>query len=470
MHLRGLRALAVASALCGIRSAAGRAPLLTDPPVLASVGGVLSGTLTVAPGTVTVAGKRVETTLYDGRYVPPVLRMQPGDRVRLRLVNASADQTNLHYHGFTVTPLLGGDDAFLDVRPGASFDYDFQLPAHHAQGLYWYHPHLHTLVNREIAEGLSGGIVVGDVLAPFPALSGITQRLMLLKDLKIRHGVIVLDPDPSGRTLRTINGLFRPRIGIRPGELQLWRIGNLGANIFYRLKLPRHVFYVIAQDGRPRTQLVGTKELVIPPAGRYEVLVRGARPGTYRLRTTSFDTGPVGDRYPGQVLATVVSRGPAVANPIPLPPTMPAVPDLRALTLTGRRTVVFANGGKNLPFHFTIDGQIYDHDRVDTQVTLGAVEEWTVRNTSKELHVFHIHQTYFQVTEVNGVAQPFVGYEDTVTVPAATNATTPGEVKMIIPFTDPAIVGRFVYHCHIAQHADQGMMANIEVVAPPATP
>jgi FtsP/CotA-like multicopper oxidase with cupredoxin domain len=80
--------------------------------------------------------------------------------------------------------------------------------------------------------------------------------------------------------------------------------------------------------------------------------------------------------------------------------------------------------------------------------------------------VFHIHQTYFQVTEVNGVPSPFTGYADTVTLPAATSATAPGEVKMIIPFTDPVIVGRFVYHCHIAQHADQGMMANIEVVPP----
>ena len=448
-------------------------PPLANPPELASRDGVLSGTLTVAPGEVVLGRKHFETTLYNGQYIPPLLRVQPGDQVRLRLANGSREPTNIHYHGFTVTPQEGGDDAFLDVKPGMAFDYDFPIPVHHMAGLYWYHPHLHPMVNREIAGGLSGGIVMGDVLAPFPELRGIVERILLLKDLKVRHGVVVLDPDPSGKTIRTINGLLKPRIDIAPGELQFWRIGNIGANIFYRLKLPGHLFAVIGVDGRLQNQIVTTKELVIPPGGRYEVLVRGAKPGRYPLRALPFETGRGGDRYPGQQLATVVSRGPQVAAPVGLPAALPAVPDLRALPGTRERTVVFANAGADLPFHFTIDDRIYDHNRIDTTVTLGDVEQWTVRNTSTELHVFHIHQTYFEVVAIDGMPQPFTGYQDTVTLPAATRRAgivVPSEVKMIIPFTDPEIVGKFVYHCHIAQHADQGMMANIEVVAPAASP
>jgi FtsP/CotA-like multicopper oxidase with cupredoxin domain len=444
---------------------------LSNPAEIASENGVLAASLTVAPGEVTVGRRHVRTVLYDGQYMPPLLRVQPGDRIRLHLVNQSTWPTNLHYHGFNVTPLGAGDNVFLTVRPNTAFDYDFRIRGDHSQGLYWYHPHLHPMVNPEIADGLSGGIIVGDPLAPFPALEGITERVMLLKDLKVRHGFVVQDPDPSGRTLRTVNGLLRPRVDIRPGELQFWRIGNIGANIFYRLKLPRHVFYVIGQDGRPKNQIVETKELLIPPAARYEVLVRGAKPGRYPLRALPFDTGRGGDRYPGQLLATVVSAGPRVPDPVPLPTTLPAVPDLRTLPVTGRRVVKFGDGTGPLAFHFTIDDKIYDHNRIDTTVRLGDVEEWTVQNTSTELHVFHIHQTHFQVTEVNGVAQAFTGYQDTVTLPVATRhggQRVPGEVKMIIPFTDPEIVGTFVYHCHIAQHADQGMMANIEVVMPGA--
>jgi FtsP/CotA-like multicopper oxidase with cupredoxin domain len=481
VHLRRGRrdpssAWSTALLLVALVAGAGRAGAdpwvpLRNPAEIASENGVLSASLTVTPGDVVVGRKHVHTILYDGQYMPPLLRVQPGDRIRLHLVNQSTSPTNIHYHGFNVTPLGAGDNAFLSVPPNGAFDYDFHIPPDHAEGLYWYHPHLHPMVNPEIADGLSGGIIVGDPLAPFPGLKGITERVMLLKDLKVRHGFVVQDPDPSGPTLRTINGLLRPRVDIRPGELQFWRIGNIGANIFYRLKLPRHVFYVIAQDGRRKNQLVATKELLIPPAARYEVLVRGARPGRYPLKALPFDTGKGGDRYPGQRLATVVSAGRAVADPIPLPTALPPVPDFRSLPITGRRLVKFGEGTGLLAFHFTIDDNIYDHNRIDTTVKLGDVEEWTVQNTSTELHVFHIHQTQFQVTEINGVAQPFIGQQDTVTLPFATRQggqLVPGEVKMIIPFTDPEIVGKFVYHCHIAQHADQGMMANIEVVSPGA--
>ena len=67
------------------------------------------------------------------------------------------------------------------------------------------------------------------------------------------------------------------------------------------------------------------------------------------------------------------------------------------------------------------------------------------------------------MTEINGVRQPFTGYQDTVNLPIATKKG-PGEIKIRIPFTNPLIVGKFVYHCHIVQHSDLGMMANIEVV------
>ena len=188
--------------------------------------------------------------------------------------------------------------------------------------------------------------------------------------------------------------------------------------------------------------------------------MRGARPGRYKLVARQFSTGPDGDQYPPQLLATVASSG-AQAPEIPLPTSFPPITDLRDRRIDARRQIDFADQGDG----FTINGQMYDHNRIDTTVPLGNVEEWTIRNTSRELHVFHIHQTDFQVVEINGVAQRFTGYQDTVSLPFKTKRG-PGTVKVIIPFTNPVIVGKFVYHCHIVQHADQGMMANIEVVAP----
>ena len=274
----------------------------------------------------------------------------------------------------------------------------------------------------------------------------------------------MLDPDPAGPTVRTINGLYQPEIDIAPEELQFWRIGNIGANIYYKLSFDKKVpFYIIAIDGNLQNRIIETSDLVIPPASRYELLVRGPKKGKYKLRAEKFTTGPGGDSYPHQELATLISSG-NTANPIiPLPGKFPPVTDLSGETPNVKRQVVFNDTSD--PNVFVIDNQVYDHNRIDQTVMLGDLEEWTVQNASQELHVFHIHQTDFQVTEINGVRQPFTGYQDTVSLPVASKKG-PGEVKIRIPFTNPLIVGEFVYHCHIVQHADQGMMANIEVISP----
>jgi FtsP/CotA-like multicopper oxidase with cupredoxin domain len=111
-----------------------------------------------------------------------------------------------------------------------------------------------------------------------------------------------------------------------------------------------------------------------------------------------------------------------------------------------------------------ICGRVMDDNRVDQTVRLGDTEEWTVVNTDQQYHSFHIHQTAFLVTEVNGVRRSEDGLRDTFSVPPAT-VEGPGVLKVVIPFTDPVIVGRFVYHCHAVDHEDKGMMGVVEVVA-----
>lgn len=461
---RGGWLLAVALLLgCGGGSSGPPVPF-ANPPEISSHDGVLAATLTVEPAELTVAGERVRfEALYDGLYMPPVLRVQPGDVVRLEIANDGPMSTNVHYHGLAVSPLGAGDNVFIDIPSMTAFRYDMPIPADHPSGLFWYHPHFHPEVNHQIAGGLSGGLIVGDILAPFPQLADIPERILLLKDLKTKHGAPEPDPDPTGPTRRTVNGLYQPRITMRPGQLEFWRIGNIGANIYYQLKLDGVRFYVIAQDGNLQNQALETETLLLPPGKRLEVLVYGPAGGGVRtLRAERYDTGPDGDHYPAQRLASVASRGEAVA-PIPIPSSFPVVPDLRDHAIDRQRTIVFADDPDGNGF--TINGKAYDHHCVDTVVELGAVEEWTIENTSQESHVFHIHQLDFQVTAVNGVPQPFVGYQDTVNLPPA-SAAGPSVVTAIVPFDNPVIVGEFVYHCHIVQHADQGMMANIQVVDP----
>jgi FtsP/CotA-like multicopper oxidase with cupredoxin domain len=113
---------------------------------------------------------------------------------------------------------------------------------------------------------------------------------------------------------------------------------------------------------------------------------------------------------------------------------------------------------------FFINHNTFDPKRVDVKVPLGSTEEWTIRNSSEELHVFHLHQVRFQVLSVNGRPVPFSGLVDTVNVPIH------GELRIRVAFTDPIIVGRFMFHCHILEHEDKGMMSQIEVYDPRTGP
>lgn len=437
-------------------------PAFVDPPSLTSSEGELEVTLEAAPSTVTVARKTVTANVFNGEYTVPVLRLSQGDTLRVQQINHMPEwDMNFHSHGVTTTPLLNGDNVFVVVDPNSTFETEIPIPMGHPSGMFWFHPHVHGFVNNTLSNGMAGALIIGDILEPFPELAGITEHVMMLKDLKVRKRQVVEDPDPSGKTTRTINGQYKPVITIAPGELQFWRVGNFSANIFYNLELPGVTFNVIAIDGNLQNQLHSTDELLIPPGGRVEMLVRGpAKRGKYKLKAKKFKTGPSGDKYPKQLMATLRVTGDPVTPQVPLPTKFPTVPDLREQKVDMTREVVFDDTDD--PNVFVIDGQVYDEDRIDQPVQLGDLEEWTIQNASTEFHVFHIHQGDFQVVSINGVEQEFRGYQDVVNLPVA-EGSVPGEVVMRIKFDPPIIVGKYVYHCHIVQHEDQGMMGNVLV-------
>lgn len=430
----------------------GRAPAFREPSSISSRDGVLAVTLRPTRSRISIGNREAVTEVYNGSYTPPTLRARPGDVIRLRLVNQLGEPTNMHTHGLHVSPAGNSDNIFLIVGPGQTQDFEFRIPANHPPGLFWYHPHAHHFSNEQVKNGMSGALIIEGLLDPFAALRGVKERVLLLKDIQLEDGHVA-DRSIGVGTTRTVNGLVDPTLAVRPGETELWRIGNVGANLYYRLRLDGHRFYQVARDGNRLARIVPTDELFIPPGGRIEVLVQGGEPGVHTLRTLAMNTGPAGNQYPAAVLATVRVEGkPAV--PRTLPRRLLPVKDLRG-KVTGRRTVVFSetpDGNVEM-----IDGKTFDPDRIDTRVKLGAVEEWTIRNESDELHDFHIHQGGFQLLEVNGKPQPLDGYYDTVNLPIRS------EIKIIIPFTDPVTVGKFVYHCHLLAHEDKGMMATIVV-------
>ncbi len=441
--------------------AAGPDRLASDPSGLAelhSSGGVLTATLVAQAGKIHVGGLELDGMTYNGQYAGPVLRVRPGDRLRIRLVNKLAEPTNLHFHGIRGAPVGNGDNAHIAVPPGGSFAYDLQVPLTQPPGLYWYHAHLHGISENQVMRGLSGALVIeGEAEA-----SGMAEQLFVLKDMAFDDdtGNPAIDDDLHG-LVQSINGELLTERSMRPGEAQIWRFSNQSANRVFHVAVSGHRFRIVAEDGAASADGRTADVLDILPAARVEAVVVGGAPGSYDIISKGAMTGTGAARTRDRVLGHLtVASEPAETASVPTPAQLPR--DLRDAAIDARRTVVFTQTStlQASAQQFFVDGKTFDPGRVDTRVPLGHIEEWTVRNESDDFHAFHIHQLGFQVVAINGRPVPFTGERDTVRVPER------GDVTIRLAFTDPLIVGRFMYHCHVLKHEDKGMMAQIEVYDP----
>jgi len=440
-------------------------PRFVTPPVYQSAGGVLAVTMEAKPTQVLLGTQVIEGATYNGSYGGPVLRLRPGDTLRMHLVNHLPQMTNVHFHGLAVSPQGHGDDSMHMIKAGESWDYIIPIPKDHPPGVYWFHTHGHQAAERQLMGGLSGTLIIEGFQDEVPATRPLVERLMALKEFSPNgQGRLNNVPKPGHGSIRSINGQVDPVIAMRPGETQLWRLSGQTANAYFRLRLDGAKLTIVGRDARPLLHPQAASEVLLGPSERVDVLVTAGREGRYTFDTASLTTGPMGDIYPAQTMATVVvAPDAALGLAAPLgsivvnAPKQVAIPGNR---IDAQRLVVFSEDP--VTGLFFMNHQTFDHERVDARVPLGSIEEWTVRNTSEEIHVFHIHQLPFQVVSINGKAVPFNGLQDTIDVPIH------GEVKLRMAFTDPTIVGRFMYHCHILEHEDKGMMSQIEVFDPKA--
>jgi suppressor of ftsI len=370
------------------------------------------------------------------------------------------DPSNLHFHGMGVSPKGNSDNVFVHVHPGQDFQNEVNIPVHGRQGpgLFWYHPHAHGVVTKQILGGMSGGLVVDGFESYFPILKDLPERFLFIKHVEHTEGEII-----------SINGLVNPVVAIRSREVQFWRIAHIGATLFIKFRIEGVPLYVIATDGHPLSRPQRLTEFFIGPGQRIDAIVIGPPAGEYAMRTIPFQNQAWRAADPAQQIAQIVASGtPASAQA--------AEPEITSLQVQGtqwidevrkapiarRRTLSYSRTDDRQMF--MIDGQVMDENRIDQIVKLGDTEEWTIINTDQQYHSFHIHQTAFWVTEINGVPQNEDSLRDTFSVPPATDIGS-SSLKVIIPFTNPVIIGKFVYHCHAVDHEDKGLMGVVEVVA-----
>jgi suppressor of ftsI len=421
-------------------------------PELRAVDGVLRATLTAKEREVEIAGQPIRGRVFNGSFVAPTLRVRPGERIELELVNHLMEPTNLHFHGLHVSPGGEADNIFRMVNPDERVQYVLEIPLDHPTGTFWYHPHMHHLALEQVFGGMSGVIVIDGLQERLPLdLQGIDEHLFALKDYQLDDaGAILLENVPRDPTTRTVNGQINPALTMAPGETQLWRFANVGAEIFYQLRLNGHAFHVIAEDGNPVWDVRTADALVLPPGKRFDVLVQAGEVGTYSFETTTYDQG--NHVYPEVQLATLTIEGDA-QPPAALPASVAVDRDLDSAEIATERDIFF-NDVDDDPI-FEVNGQQFDPTRIDELVQLGTVEEWTIRNVTAEQHPFHLHVNDFQVVSVNGQPYNAANLQDIVILPVG------GEVVIRIPFMD--YPGKFVFHCHILFHEDHGMMAVVDV-------
>ena len=127
---------------------------------LLSQGGALDFSLAAQTGRLSLAGRHAALYGYNGSVPGPRLEIRPGDQVRIRFANRLPESTNLHFHGLHVSPSGNADNVFLEIPPGESQIYEFSLPRDHRGGTFWYHPHIHHLIARQVWAGLAGLLIV----------------------------------------------------------------------------------------------------------------------------------------------------------------------------------------------------------------------------------------------------------------------------------------------------------------------
>ena len=428
----------------------------------------------------TINGVELQHRAYNGRLVGPTIRLHPGTPLNVRLINNlryarsgthspniphGFNITNLHTHGLHVSPQSPADDVFMEIGPGEAFDFEFDIPADHPAGTFWYHAHKHGSTALQLASGLSGALIVEGGLDEIPEIRAARERIMVLQQFTYREvggQPAFVDPDllysGDGDFVEAINGVVTPTVIMRPGEIQRWRLIHAGTAEAIRLDAEGVNFFEVAVDGLATGRMDEKNSIELYPGNRSDVLVKAPETkGTRLVYSLLRDADAAISRR------TLVRRNVLriVIKGEPVEMAFPGIEDLEAVAafdnddvpsdheIVRRRTLTFSRTAKA----FLIDGKEFDPDNIAQCLQLGTAEEWELISESG-VHPFHIHVNPFAVKpKVEG--DPWI-WRDTIVVKK--------RQPVIIRMRFQEYTGKTVLHCHNLIHEDQGMMQAIQIV------
>ena len=216
---------------------------------------------------------------FNGETVAPVIRANRGDVLKITYINdlpvksaetcapnPCMDMTNLHFHGFSVSPDAPQDDILtMLAKPGQALHYSVEIPRDHEPGLFWYHTHPHGESERQVLDGMSGAIVIEGMERYVPELAQLREQVLVVRGRSIDHDPnaaalmreVEIPSGPCGSAagpateIFTVNGAVRPQIEIAPQERQFWRIVNAASDRYVDVQLDGQPFEIVALDGMP---------------------------------------------------------------------------------------------------------------------------------------------------------------------------------------------------------------------------
>jgi FtsP/CotA-like multicopper oxidase with cupredoxin domain len=431
--------------------------------------------------------------------------------------------TNFHFHGLAIPPVCHEDETLKTlIEPGdPPFEYRVHIPKTQTPGLFWYHPHVHGFTEDQMLGGASGAIIVEGMERVVPRVSGLHERVLIVRDEKMPDASAAEKLNPKRPTKQiSINNILvpypkypTPVIKMKPLERQFWRVLNASADTYLDLGIEyggkRQSFGVVALDGVPlkygepgaENYAPQPTHIFLPPASRAEFVVTGPPPGVSgHLVTNAVFRGAEDDDMPvttksatqpalrvglddvdsARPLAEIV---PSESDPAPVMQSataapQPALPPLSTVRPVKKRTLYFSeklvdpsNPNSATLFFITEEGHapaVFDPHSTEPTITVrsGDVEDWTIENRSRESHVFHIHQLHFIVVGGRFTRWEEPTLRDTIDVPAWDGLSKYPVLVLRMDFRDPRIVGTFPFHCHIMQHVDGGMMGTVQVEPP----
>ncbi|PZV38269.1 multicopper oxidase family protein [Mesorhizobium kowhaii] len=441
-------------------------PLLANE---AGTPGLFKAKLTAQSTTVRFA-EGLETPIlgYNGTSPGPLIEAVEGDRVEITFANRIADEAStIHWHGMPV-PADQDGNPMDPVATGTDRTYSFDLPEGSA-GSYWYHPHPHGKTAEQVYRGLAGAFVVKPKADPIPAAYGDT--VLVFTDLRLAGDGTL--PDNTMTDLMNgrvgdhvlVNGQKNPALSVSFGTKRRFRFYNATNARFLRLSFDGASMTIIGTDGGLLQAPVAADDILLSPAERLELIVSFEKPGPATLYTLDYDRGWMGAGLPadaGLTLFTVnVSETPAEPVP-PLPDRLRPIALLGAPAVSRRFvfTETMAMSASGMEMGFLINGAAFDMNRVDIVAKAGEVELWEIVNKADMDHPFHVHGTQFQVVEHErdgNVSKPaYLAWKDTV------NVARGETVRLLLRQDRP---GPRMYHCHILEHEQLGMMGIVDVQA-----